>query len=173
MAGTLDLQAGATFNAYNNLNKQTAYRGTTMIVHQGFNYNNQTDREVYISYLKMYGGTIGYGSTARDFGVWNELHGYGTVKRLVMGSGAKYYPDGAHYLEAPEKLSGTMIIDLGDIDLTTVNRIPLFKVGSSAMLPAPEALQFVGGIPKGWELRTSKEGYGYVLVRRQFMIIVK
>ena len=64
MAGTLDLQAGATFNAYNNLNKQTAYRGTTMIVHQGFNYNNQTDREVYISYLKMYGGTIGYGSTA-------------------------------------------------------------------------------------------------------------
>ena len=144
MAGTLDLQAGATFNAYNNLNKQTAYRGTTMIVHQGFNYNNQTDREVYISYLKMYGGTIGYGSTARDFGVWNELHGYGTVKRLVMGSGAKYYPDGAHYLEASEKLSGTMIIDLGDIDLATVKRIPLFKVGTADMLPAPEALQFVG-----------------------------
>ena len=173
MAGTLDLQAGATFNAYNNLNKQTAYRGTTMIVHQGFNYNNQTDREVYISYLKMCGGTIGYGSTARDFGVWNELHGYGTVKRLVMGSGAKYYPDGAHYLEAPEKLSGTMIIDLGDIDLTTAKRIPLFKVGSSAMLPAPEALQFVGGIPDGWELRTLKEGYGYVLVRRNFMVIIK
>lgn len=172
MAGTLDLQAGATFNAYNNLNKQTAYRGTTMIVHQGFNYNNQTDREVYISYLKMYGGTIGYGSTARDFGVWDELHGYGTIKRLVMGSGAKYYPDGAHYLEVPEYLSGTMIIDLGDIDRTTLKRIPLFKVGSSAMLPAPEALQFVGGIPKGWELRTLKEGYGYALVRRQFMIIV-
>jgi hypothetical protein len=41
------------------------------------------------------------------------------------------------------------------------------------MRPAPEALQFVGGIPKGWELRTLKEGYGYALVRRQFMIIVK
>ena len=114
----------------------------------------------------MYGGTIGYDTTARDFGVWNELHGYGTVKRLVMGSGAKYYPDGAHYLEVPEYLSGTMIIDLGDIDLTTLKRIPLFKVGTADMLLAPEALQFVGGIPNGWELRTLKEGYGYALVRR-------
>jgi hypothetical protein len=48
---------------------------------------------VYISYLKMYGGTIGYGSTA--------------------------------------------------------------------MLPAPEALQFVGGIPEGWKLKASREGFGY------------
>lgn len=173
MAGTIDLQASATLNAYNNLNRQTAYRGTTLIVHEGYTITNKSDRDADISYLRMYGGTIGYDTTARDFGVWDELHGYGTIKRLVMGSGAKYYPDGAHYLEVPEYLSGTMIIDLGDIDRTTLKRIPLFKVGSSAMLPAPEALQFVGGIPKGWELRTLKEGYGYALVRRQFMVIVK
>ena len=68
---------------------------------------------------------------------------------------------------------GGYVITSGDIDLTTAKRIPLFKVGSSALLPAPEALQFVGGIPNGWELRTLKEGYGYVLVRRNFMVIVK
>ena len=173
MAGTIDLQASATLNAYNNLNRQTAYRGTTLIVHEGYTITNKSDRDADISYLRMYGGTIGYDTTARDFGVWNELHGYGTIKRLVMGSGAKYYPDGAYYLEVPEYLSGTMIIDLGDIDLTTVKRIPLFKVGTADMLPAPEALQFVGGIPKGWELKTLKEGYGYALVRRHFAIVIR
>jgi len=173
MAGTIDLQASATLNAYNNLNRQTAYRGTTLIVHEGYTITNKSDRDADISYLRMYGGTIGYDTTARDFGVWNELHGYGTIKRLVMGSGAKYYPDGAYYLEVPEYLSGTMIIDLGDIDLTTLKRIPLFKVGTADMLPAPEALQFVGGIPKGWELKTLKEGYGYALVRRHFAIVIR
>ena len=174
MAGTLDLQAGATFNAFNNLNRQTAYRGTTMVVHEGFNYSNQTDREVDISYLRMYGGTIMYGSTAKDFGVLNELHGYGTVKRLVMGSGAKYYPDGARYLEVPEKLAGTMTIDLSDIDLSaTENRIPLFKVGSLEMLPEADAVQFVDGIPRGWHLEPSKEGIGYDLVHGVFAIILK
>ena len=174
MAGTIDLQNGATINAYNNLNRQTAYRGTTLIVHEGYTISNKTDREVDISYLRMYGGTIGYDSAARDFGVWNELHGYGTVKRLVIGSGAKYYPDGAHYLEVPEKLSGTMIIDLGDIDLSTAKgRIPLFKVGTAEILPAAEALQFVGGIPRGWHLESSKEGYGYDLVYSTFNIIIR
>ena len=53
------------------------------------------------------------------------------------------------------------------------DKIPLFKVGTAAILPAAEALQFVGGIPKGWQLEPSKEGYGYDLVRRQFMVIIK
>ena len=91
-----------------------------------------------------------------------------------MGSGAKYYPDGVHYLEAPEKLSGTMIIDLGDIDRATAKeRIPLFKVGTADMLPAPEALHFVGGIPKGWNLKTLKTDYGYDLVRKGFTILFR
>ena len=172
MAGTIDLQNGATINAYNNLNRQTAYRGTTLIVHEGYTISNKTDREVDISYLRMYGGTIGYDSTARDFGVWNELHGYGTIKRLVMGAGAKYYPDGAHYLEVPEKLSGTMKIDLRDIDMTMVKgRIPLFKVGSSEMLPATDVVQFVGGIPGGWHLVPSRNGHGYDLTKSILVII--
>ena len=69
---------------------------------------------------------------------------------------------------------GGYVITSGDIDMTNrKNRIPLFKVGTADMLPAPEALQFVGGIPKGWKLKTSKDGYGYDLARQQFMVIVK
>ncbi len=122
-----------------------------------------------------FGGTLTTdpNNTDRGFGVREVLEGYGTTKYLKFLDGARFKPDGTHYLTVTEKLEGTMIIDLGDIDLTTVKRIPLFKVGSSAMLPAPEALQFIGGIPKGWKLKASKEGYGYDLMRRQFMVIVK
>ena len=157
MDGTLDLQAGATFNAYNNLNKQTAYRGTTMIVHEGYTYNNQTDREVYISYLKMFGGEIGYGSTARDFGVWNELHGYGTIKKLVMGDGAKYYPDGEHYLNVTEALSGTVTVDLSGFDFTSrTEPVPLLKVPTSLADTARSSLDLT--VPTGWKLKEKTDG---------------
>ncbi len=86
------------------------------------------------------------------------------------------YPgaDGRGEFHVVSLKGGGYVIDLGDIDMTNrKNRIPLFKVGTADMLPAPEALQFVGGIPKGWKLKTSKDGYGYDLARRQFMVIVK
>ena len=67
-----------------------------------------------------------------------------------------------------------MIIDLSDIDRDAAKvRIPLFKVGTAEMLPAPEALQFVDGVPKGWYLESLREGYGYDLVRKTFSIIIR
>ena len=173
MAGTIDLQAGASFNTYNNLNKQKSYRGTTLIVHEGFNYNNQTDREVYISYLKMYGGTIGYGSNARDFGVWNELHGYGTIKRLVMGSGAKYHPDGMHYLTVTEKLGGAVVVDLSGIDIDSTKRIRLLKVPATLRETADSALEVEP--PKGWRLQTYAvaDDVCYDLRKDEFTITIR
>ena len=159
MEGTIDLQNSATVNAYNNLNRQNAYRGTTLIVHEGYTISNKTDREVDISYLRMYGGTIGYDGTARDFGVWNELHGYGTIKRLVMGSGAKYYPDGEHYLNVTEKLEGTVAVDLSGIDFTSrTAAVPLLKVPASLAETAETAIT-LPTIPK-WKLSKKEDGDG-------------
>ena len=158
LKGTLDLQAGATFNATDNINRLDAYRGTTLIVHEGFTYNNQTDREVDVSYLKMYGGAIGYGSTARDFGVWNELHGYGVVKRLVMGPGAEYYPDGEHYLNVTESLSGKLKVDISDPALAGMTRIPLLKVPTALKDTADNAFDLSDVSRWGWTLSGTEEG---------------
>ena len=181
-SGAIDLQpgngTGISLNQYNNLNTGSGYRDTTLILRSDTELrvqNRGTYNFAVVDTLKWYGGTLTTdpNNTDRGFGVREVLEGYGTTKYLKFLDGARFKPDGMHYLTVTEKLEGTMIIDLGDIDLTTVKRIPLFKVGTADMLPAPEALQFVGGIPKGWELKTSKEGYGYDLVRRQFMVIVK
>ena len=181
-SGTIDLQpgngTGISLNQYNNLNTGSGYRDTTLILRSDTELrvqNRGTYNFAVVDTLKWYGGTLitDPNNTDRGFGVRVVLEGYGTTKYLKFLDGARFKPEGTHYLTVTEKLSGTMIIDLGDIDLTTVKRIPLFKVGTADMLPAPEALQFVGGIPKGWELRTLKEGYGYALVRQQFMVIVK
>ena len=106
---------------------------------------------------------------------WTNDDGTGSFDSAANWAGGRVPHSGDYIVN----ISGNTTIavantyNLGDIDLTTVKRIPLFKVGSSAMLPAPETLQFVDGIPKGWELKTAKEGYGYDLMRRQFMVIVK
>ena len=157
LKGMLDLQAGATFNATDNINRLDAYRGTTLIVHEGFNYNNQADREVDVSYLKMYGGEIGYGSTARAFGVWNELHGYGVVKRLVMGPDAKFCPDGEHYLNVAESLSGKLKVDIGDPALAGKTRIPLLKVPTALAGSADSAFDLSDVSRWGWALSGIEE----------------
>ena len=182
-SGTIDLQqgngTGISLNQYANLNTGSGYRGTTLILRSDTELrvqNRGTYNFAVVDTLKWYGGTLTTdpNNTDRGFGVREVLEGYGTTKYLKFLDGARFKPDGMHYLTVTEKLEGTMIIDLGDIDRATAKeRIPLFKVGTADMLPAPEALQFVGGIPKGWELKTAKEGYGYVLVRRQFMVIVR
>ena len=158
MRGTLDLQAGATFNATDNLNRRDAYRGTMLVVHEGFTYNNQTDREVDVSYLKMYGGEIGYGSTARAFGVWNELHGYGVIKRLVMGPDAKYCPDGEHYLSVTESLSGKLKVDISNPALADKTRIPLLKVPTALKNTADSAFDLSDVSRWGWTLSGNEEG---------------
>ena len=158
LRGTLDLQAGATFNATDNLNRRDAYRGTTLIVHEGFTYNNQTDREVDVSYLKMYGGAIGYGSTARAFGVWNELHGCGVIKRLVMGPDAKYCPDGEHYLNVTESFSGKLKVDISVPALAGKTRIPLLKVPTALKGTADSAFDLSDVSRWGWTLSGNEEG---------------
>ena len=182
-SGTIDLQpgnnTGISLNQYNNLNTGNGYRGTTLILRSDTSVtvqNRGTYNFAIVDTLKWYGGTLTTdpNNTDRGFGVREVLEGYGTTKYLKFLDGARFKPDGVHYLTVTEKLVGTMKIDLSDIDLVTAKgRIPLFKVGSFEMLPAAEALQFVDGIPNGWHLEPSREGYGYDLVHRDFTIILR
>ena len=121
------------------------------------------------------------GSLARDSGynhmltVTGSITGKGTAQMLTMGGGAVFKPDGDDYLTISEALNGTMTIDTGDLDLSSRGTtLPLFKVGSAEILPAKEAIAFVGGTaPKGWKLASAKEGFGYNLQRAGFSIFVR
>ena len=181
-AGTFDIAQGVVESTYSrygsgNRNTTTCSAGTIRI-RSGASWNllkvGDNASHLSVKNLILEGSVTRTSNTAHALTVTGSITGNGTTPMLTMGSNAVFKPTGTGYLTISESLSDTMKIDLSGIDLSTARRrIPLFKVGSSAMLPATEALQFVGEIPKGWHLESSREGYGYDLVHRYFTIIIK
>ena len=178
--GLLDVQEGtlmATHAYWNNAPGKCP--NATIRVGKGatFRLANYNKSQVLFSVKNL----ILDGSLTRDSGynhmltVTGSITGKGTAQMLTMGGGAVFKPDGDDYLTISEALNGTMTIDTGDLDLSSRDTtLPLFKVGSAEILPAKEAIAFVGGTaPKGWKLASAKEGFGYNLQRAGFSIFVR
>lgn len=105
--------------------------------------------------------------------VTGSITGNGTTPMLKMGADAVFKPTGTGYLTITESLSGTMTIDLSGLELPA-GSIPLFKVGSAAMLPAENEIAFAAGFDtKGWRLRKTSDGLGYDLARVGFTILIR
>ncbi len=173
--GTIDLRNSATLNKWNNLNSQTKNRGTTLIVRQGHYVQNKTNRKISVSNLIMYGGSItDDNDAAQTFGIISELHGHGTITKLVMESGAKFYPDGADYLNVTKTLSGTLKVDIGDPALAGKVKIPLLKVPVALKDTADGAFDLTA-LPPGWQLESKDDGVNveYLIRNLGFSIFIR
>lgn len=97
-----------------------------------------------------------------------------TTKYLKFLDGARFKPDGVHYLNVTEKLVGAIKVDLGDLTLAGKGKIPLLKVPISLKTTADSAID-VSLVPYGWHLMV-KEADGnvfYDLRKKEFLIIIK
>ena len=157
--GTIDLYNSATLNIWNNFNSNSSkYKGTTLIVRQGYYVQNKTNRKIKISNLIMYGGSItDDNDAAQTFGIISELRGHGTITKLVMESGAKFYPDGADYLNVTKTLSGKLKVDISNPALAGKVKIPLLKVPVALKDTADGAFDLTA-LPPGWELQSKDDG---------------
>ena len=104
--------------------------------------------------------------------VTGSITGKGTTPMLTMGSGAKLKPNGTDFLTITDSLSGTMTIDVSELDFTDrKDDVPLFKVGNASILPAKGDVVVSGELPIPWRLTTTHDGLGYRLNREQGTII--
>ena len=113
------------------------------------------------------------GSADCGVAVSGFISGHGTVASLTLAEGAAFKPDGTDYLTVSDSLTGTMLIDLSDLALESMTQVPLFKTGTAAILPAANAVRFVGGRPGSWNLRAVRQGYGYDLRKGGIAIFVR
>ena len=173
--GTIDLYNSATLNKWNNLNSQTKNRGTTLIVRQGHYVQNKTNRKISVSNLIMYGGSItDDNDAAQTFGIISELRGHGTITKLVMESGAKFYPDGADYLNVTKTLSGKLKVDISDPALAGKAKIPLLKV-PLALKDTVDGAFDLTALPPGWQLQSKDDGTNveYLIRNLGFSIFIR
>ena len=174
--GTIDLYNSATLNKWNNLNSNSSkYTGTTLIVRQGHYVKNQTNRKISVSNLIMYGGSItDDNDAAQTFGIISELRGHGTITKLVMESGAKFYPDGADYLNVTKTLSGKLKVDISDPALAGKVKIPLLKVPVALKDTADGAFDLTA-LPPGWQLESKDDGVNveYLIRNLGFSIFIR
>ena len=173
--GTIDLYNSATLNLWNNLNSQAKNRGTTLIVRQGHYVKNQTNRKISVSNLIMYGGSItDDNDAAQTFGIISELRGHGTITKLVMESGAKFYPDGADYLNVTKTLSGKLKVDISDPVVAGKAKIPLLKVPVALKDTADGAFDLTA-LPPGWQLQSKDDGVNveYLIRNLGFSIFIR
>ena len=93
-----------------------------------------------------------------------------------MGSGAKYYPDGEHYLHVTEALPASLMVDLSGLDLSARKKIPLLKVPASLGSAANAALATIrNSPPAGWSFaaRTVGGDIHYHLMKNEFSITIR
>ena len=165
--GTIDMQGGAmSVNQWNNLNSNVG--DTTVILRPGTSLANKTDRTITMNTLFLLGGALD--SSTNPFGVKNLLAGAGSTSKLTFNEGTVFKPNGNGYLRVTEAFTlpnDTITVDIGDIAFTEGKSIPLFKVGSAAMLPVIENVILTGGtIPEGWVLSPTTDGLGYRIRNR-------
>jgi len=177
--GTFDVQSGATVECsaqYNNDATTTCNDGTIRI--RGGGEWKLSDYREHAAHLTVKNlvldGFVTRGAGTCTLTVTGTLSGKGTTPMLTMANGAVFKPTGAGYLTIAESLSGTMTLDLSELDLSESGAIPLFKTGTAAILPAANEIAFAAGTkPKGWKLCKTSDGLGYDLVRTGVMIIVR
>ena len=110
--------------------------------------------------------------------VTGTLSGSGAARMLTLASGAALKPDGTSAPTVEEELvlpEDKLTVDLGGIDLGPRRQdIPLILVGDAALLPTAENIEFknvtVYGerkdkLPVHWELKSTRTGTGYRLIR--------
>jgi len=179
--GTIDVQSGATVTStreYENVALvSTCNEGTIRI------------REGGVWMLKNYRGAaklsvknlILDGSVARDendaanatLTVTGTLSGKGTTPVLTMAEGAKFAPDGSGFLTVTESLAfqgSSVEVDISGVPPNTA-RVPLFKVGSAAMLPSAGIFRVSG--EGSWCVKATEDGLGYELQRTGFCISIR
>ena len=182
-SGTIDLQpgngTGISLNQYNNLNTGSGYSDTTLILRSDTELrvqNRGTYNFAVVDTLKWYGGTLitDPNNTDRGFGVRVVLEGYGTTKYLKFLDGARFKPDGEHYLNVTEKLEGKLELDVSGLDLNGKKKIPLLKVPADLKTRADDALK-VEKRPKGWSLQTyeSDGNVRYDLRKDDFTVTIR
>ena len=178
--GTVDIQEGTTVvstHAYKTAGCNTTCANGTIHIRNGAAWRLQTylpGDAVNLSTKNL----ILDGQIVRDENTYNltvtgSITGNGTTPVLAMGTGAVFKPTGTGYLTITESLSGTMTIDLSGLELPA-GSIPLFKVGSAAMLPVENEIAFAAGFDtKGLRLRKTRDGLGYDLAHTGFTILIR
>jgi hypothetical protein len=87
--GTIDIQSGVfSVNTYCNLDGSNAdgiYATTKLILREGAEYKNSTDRTIWVNELEWLGGTI---TATRPFGFKSAFTGAGTIANVVFDDGA-------------------------------------------------------------------------------------
>jgi hypothetical protein len=177
--GTLDIQSGATVESthdYDNVTVSTTCADGTIHIREGGKWNlaNYQDKVSRLSVKNLIlEGVVTRAVNTYTLTVTGSITGNGTTPMLKMDTGAVFKPTGTGYLTITESLSGTMTIDLSGLELPA-GSIPLFKVGSAAMLPAENEIAFAAGFDtKGWRLRKTSDGLGYDLARVGFTILIR
>jgi len=146
--GTLRLDTGASFNMVH--------------YYQAGKYPVFTVKNLELN------GTVtrqaGTDATNSTLTVTGYITGNGTTPTLTFAEGAMLKPTGTGYLTITESLSGTVTVDVGEVDFETASSVPLFKVGSAEMLPEASDIAFsCGDLPKKWSLTRTSDKRGYVL----------
>ncbi len=177
--GTLDIQSGATVESthdFDNVTVSTTCADGTIHIREGGKWNlaNYQDKVSRLSVKNLIlEGVVTRAVNTYTLTVTGSITGNGTTPMLKMDTGAVFKPTGTGYLTITESLSGTMTIDLSGLELPA-GSIPLFKVGSAAMLPAENEIAFAAGFDtKGWRLRKTRDGLGYDLARAGFTIMIR
>ena len=167
-AGTIDIQAGS-MTMCNNYAKDVAPKfseGTLKIANgatlEMTGYNGGYP-EFTIKNLELT-GSVNRDNAACTLTVTGYITGNGTTPTLTFAEGAMLKPTGTGYLTITESLSGTVTVDVGEVDFETASSVPLFKVGSAEMLPEASDIAFsCGDLPKKWSLTRTSDKRGYVL----------
>jgi len=108
----------------------------------------------------------GTDATNSTLTVTGYVTGNGTTPMLTLAEGAVFKPTGTGYLTITESLTLPSVLtnDVSGIDFDSASTVPLFKVGSSEMLPEAESMAFsCGALPKRWSLEKTSNGLGYRL----------
>jgi hypothetical protein len=122
----------------------------------------------------MYGGSITDDNDAvQTFGIISELRGHGTITKLVMESGAKFYPDGTDYLNVTKTLSGKLKVYITD-SVAGKAKIPLLKVPVALKDTADGAFDLTV-LPPGWQLQSKDDGTNveYLIRNLGFSIFIR
>ena len=176
--GTIDIQEGATVwstQDYDNVDVSTTFSEGTIHIHEGAGWSLLKYYSSYPARLSVKNlildGAVTREQTTSTLTVTGSITGKGTTPTLTMGSGAVFKPNGTDYLTVTESLSGEMAVDASGLDFEgRTDPVPLFRMGSSEVLPAISSVS-VSGAPPEWHLQQTADGCGYDLVRKPGLAI--
>lgn len=176
--GTIDVQNGATIECspnYGNDATTTCNDGTIRIRDGGeWRLGEYRSHAAHLTVKNLIlDGSVTRGVNTATLTVTGTISGKGTTPVLTMADGAKFAADGSGFLTVTESLSfqgSTVEVDISGVPPKTA-RVPLFKVGSAAMLPSAGIFRVSGD--GAWCVKTTEDGLGYELQRTGFCIYIR